>query len=132
MSLGDDEDANSAMGDSDYGSDHSDADEHLGQLMSLGDDMNVYEYEDDDWLEDESDSDYSEDMETMEPEPEPESEPEPEPEPEPVKEPTPEPVNQQDFFETEKSSIHQNLIYDVSFSFKEERLSAGQEETRQP
>merc|ERR1719499_1930752 len=58
----DDEDDNSAMGDSDYGSDHSDADEHLGKLMSLGDDMNVYEYEDDDWLEDESDSDYSEDM----------------------------------------------------------------------
>merc|ERR1712242_622535 len=68
----------------------------------------------------ESDSDFSEDMDN-------EQEPEPEPEP------TPEPVNQQEWFETEKTSMYQDLVsIDASLNFKEERLSAGQEETRQP
>jgi len=124
-----DDDHHSGAGD-DYHSD-SDHSDHFGKVMSLGDDMqNVYEYEDDDWLDDETESFSSEDMD-VDPEPEPEPEPVKEPTP-PPKEPTPEPVNQQEFFETEKTSMYQDLVFvDRSLTFKEERLSAGQEERRQ-
>jgi len=41
-------------------------------------------------------------------------------------------VNQQDFFETEKTSMYQDLVFvDASLTFSEERLAAGEEETRQ-
>merc|ERR1719361_2448470 len=103
--------------------------DHMGRVMSLHEDVDdVYEYEDDDWLDDEESSEYSEDMDHEEtPEPVKEKTPTP-----PPKEPTPEPVNQQDFFETEKTSDHLDLIFnDKSLMFKQERIGAGQEETRQ-
>merc|ERR1719203_2384283 len=127
MEMGDSHDSE----DDDNGSvsDGRDGSDHLGRVMSLHEDVDdVYEYEDDDWLDDEESSEYSEDMDHEEtPEPVKEKTPTP-----PPKEPTPEPVNQQDFFETEKTSDHLDLIFnDKSLTFKEERIGAGQEETRQ-
>ena len=94
--------------------DGDDGFETMGGIVSLDNEINLYEYEDDEWL-DETDSDFEE-----EPEPEPEIEVSPTPEPEEY--------NKQTEFEMVKQSISQPLYKpDISQSFVMQKMSFGQE-----
>ena len=91
--------------------------ETMGGIVSLDNEINVYEYEDDDWL-DETDSDY-------------EATPEPEPQPEPEPTPEPEVYNKQVEFEMVKESHYQDIVKkDISASFSTHKMSFGQEQQK--
>jgi len=90
----------------------------FGAIVNLENEINVYEYEDDEWLDDddddESDSGYVE----------PEQLPEPEPEPQPPQY-VPE-HNKQDEFETQKMAVYQDAATrDLSATFESSRMSFG-------
>ena len=103
-------------------------------MVSLGEEINVYEYEDDEWL-DETDSDYEEEEQPPEPSPEPSPVPVAQPEgpstPQEAAKPLPQPdYNRQAEWRTEKTSHYQAVQFvDKSKDYKYMRISYSVEAT---
>ena len=94
----------------------------MGGIVSLENEINVYEYEDDEWL-DETDSDFEEDEDDEEEEEEEEEDPTPEPEPEPQEE------DKTLGFEMIKESHYKDIEKrDISEGFSSSKMTFGQEQ----